>query len=125
MKQVLNPDGLPRPGGTYSLVVRAGGSVFVAGLLGMDPERRLAGDDIGSQTRQALENLRVALAGAGATLADVCSVTVFLADVDRDFAAFNAVYGEYFAVDPPARATVGVRIPGGALVEVQAIAVTD
>lgn len=125
MKQVYNPDGLPRPGGAYSLVVRKRDSVFVAGLLGMDSERRLAGEDVASQTRQALDNLRLALAGAGATLADVCSVTVYLTDVDRDFVAFNAAYVEYFPVDPPARATVGAQVPGGALVEIQAVALID
>jgi 2-iminobutanoate/2-iminopropanoate deaminase len=125
VKRVMNPEGLPRPGGAYSLAVRKGNLVFVAGLVGMDAERRLAGDDIQSQTQKALENLRGALTGSGATLDDVCSVTVFLANADRDFGQFNEVYGRFFLSDPPARATVEARIPGGALVEIQAVAVLD
>ena len=125
MKQAFNPEALPRPGGAYSLVVRKGNMVFVAGLVGMDPERQLAGDDIRSQTVKALENLRGALAASGATVDDVCSVNVFLANADRDFAQFNDVYGQFFTSDPPARATVEAGIPGGALVEIQAVAVLD
>ncbi len=123
MKKITKPDGLPAPGGAYSLVVSAKGIVFVAGLLGMDAERRLAGDDVASQTRQALDNLRVALDSAGVTLDDVCSVTVYLRDLGRDFAAFNVAYAEYFPVDPPARATVQAGLPGDALIEIQATAV--
>lgn len=125
MKTVMNPDGLPAPGGAYSLVVRKGNLMFVAGLVGMDAERRLAGDDIESQTLKALQNLGGALAAAGATFDDVCSVTVFLTDANRDFVAFNETYASFFPSSPPTRTTVEARVPGGALVEVQAIAVVD
>jgi len=105
VKRVMNPEGLPRPGGAYSLVVRKANLVFVAGLVGMDAERRLAGDDIQSQTQKALENLRGALAATGATLDDVCSVTVFLANADRDWRRQTPQHlrrqgGREFGLDP-------------------------
>jgi len=125
MKQVTNPDTLPKPGGAYSIVVRKAGLVFVAGLLGMGTDRKLVGDDIQSQTRRALENLRGAVERVGGTLADVCSVTAYLDNPGRDFAAFNDVYAEFFSTEPPARATVQAGIPGGALIEIQATAVLD
>ena len=124
MKQVLNPPGLAVPGGCYSQVVRVGDMVFLAGVVGQDAQRRLVGDDVGTQTRQALRNLATALAAVGGTLADVCSVTAFLEHIDRDFAAYDAAYSEAFADDPPARATVEAHIAGdGLLVEIKAIAV--
>jgi 2-iminobutanoate/2-iminopropanoate deaminase len=123
MKQVLNPPGVATPGGCYSQVVRVGDMVFLAGVVGQDAQRRLVGDDVGSQTRQALRNLATSLAAVGGTLADVCSVTAFLEHIDRDFAAYDAAYAEAFAENPPVRATVQAHIAGeGLLVEIQSIA---
>jgi Putative translation initiation inhibitor, yjgF family len=124
MRQVFNPAGVPTPGGCYSQVVRVGDFVFLAGVAGQDEQRRLVGDDVATQTRQALTNLGTSMAAVGGTLADVCYVTAFLEHADRDFAAYNAAYAEFFPVDPPARATVQAHIAGeGLLVEIQAIAV--
>jgi enamine deaminase RidA (YjgF/YER057c/UK114 family) len=124
MKHVLNPPGVPTPGGCYSQVVRVGDMVFLAGVAGQDEQRRLVGDDVATQTRQALRNLETSLGAVGGTLADVCYVTAFLEHVDRDFAAYNAAYAESFPADPPARATVQAEIAGdGLLVEIQAIAI--
>jgi 2-iminobutanoate/2-iminopropanoate deaminase len=124
MRQVFNPPGVPAPGGCYSQVVRVGNLVFLAGVAGQDEQRRLVGDDVATQTRQALTNLRTSLAAVGGKLADVCYVTAFLEHADRDFAAYNAAYAEFFPADPPARATVQAHIAGeGLLVEIQAIAV--
>ena len=76
-----------------------------------------------AQTRQVLENLGAVLAAAGASFADVVKTTVFLADMG-DFAAVNAIYGERFPHDPPARATVAAAgLPRGVRVEIDAIAV--
>ena len=124
MKQITNPPGLAAPGGCYSQVVQAGDMVFLAGVVGQDEQRRLVGDDVASQTRQALRNMATSLTAVGGTLADVCTVTTFLEHIDRDFAAYDAAYSEVFADDPPARATVEAHIAGdGLLVEIQAIAV--
>ena len=124
MRQVFNPPVVPAPGGCYSQVVRIGDLVFLAGVAGQDEQRRVVGDDVATQTRQALRNLEASLAAVGGTLGDVCYVTAFLEHIDRDFAAYNAAYAESFPVDPPARATVEAHMVGGdLLVEIQAIAV--
>ena len=121
-KQVINrPDARPS---VLSPAVRVGDVLFVSGEVGTKPGGGgLAEGGIEGQTRQALENLKSALALAGATLQDVAKCTVFLADV-KDFAAMNKVYREYFSTDPPARTTVAVAalVVPNALVEIECIA---
>ncbi|MEX1172629.1 MAG: RidA family protein [Chloroflexota bacterium] len=124
MKCVVNPESLPAAAGPYSQAVRSGNHVFVAGMVGMDRNRKLAPDAAG-QTRRALENMAACLADLGGAMADVCSVTAWLEDIDRDFATYNTVYREFFPADPPARATVQAHLMGGALVEIAAVAVLD
>jgi 2-iminobutanoate/2-iminopropanoate deaminase len=97
--------------------------VFCSGQVGLDPASgELTSDDVAEQTRRAMRNLEAVLAHARADLADVVKVTAYLTDLG-DFATFNEVYGEFFADDPPARATVGVAgLPKGAKVEVECVA---
>lgn len=114
----------PRPLGPYSQAIVLGGFVFASGQIGLDPATgRLAGEDIGGQTRQVLGNLAAVLRESGSSLRQVLKTTVFLADMN-DFAAMNAVYAEFFATqNPPARSTIQVgRLPAGARVEIEAIA---
>jgi 2-iminobutanoate/2-iminopropanoate deaminase len=122
VKACFNPNELPPPSAAYSQVVKAGNIVFLAGMVPFDTEKNVVGEDIGEQTRKALENLDVALAAAGAKRDDVCTVTVFLSELERDFAGFNRVYSEFFSSEPPARATVSAGLLGF-LVEIQATAV--
>lgn len=98
--------------------------VFCSGQIPLDPATgTLVEGDIERQTRQVLDNLGAVLAAAGATFANVVRTTIFLADMG-DFGAVNAVYGERFPSDPPARATVqAARLPKDARVEIDAIAV--
>ena len=114
------PDGSTVP---FSQVVKANGFLFVAGQMGVDGSVNLAGDDIGSQTAMALENMERVLGAAGATLKDVVKVNAWITDA-ADFAGFNKVYAAKFGGPFPARATVisGLLIPG-AKVEIEAIAV--
>lgn len=102
--------------------VKANGFLFLSGALGTDASFRLVGEDVASQTRQALANMEALLAEAGCGLADVVKVTAFLTDAALA-PDFNAVYAECFPEAPPARSTVvsGLLIPGG-LVEIEAIA---
>ena len=98
----------------FSQGVAAGPFVFVSGLVGVDPASgELAGETIGDQTRQALENCRAVLEAGGATLDDVVEVCVLLANPD-DFAGLNEEYARWFPSDPPTRSTtkLGVEIPG-------------
>ncbi|HEY0780734.1 MAG TPA: RidA family protein [Gemmatirosa sp.] len=112
----------PAPKGAYSPGVRAGGFVFVSGQVPRDPHTgALVGeDDVRAQTRQTLANVAGVLAAAGATLADVVSVSVHLADVAH-WPAFDAVYREVLAPPYPTRTVVGAALRG-ILVEVTAIA---
>ena len=111
----------PAPKGAYSPGVRAGDFVFVSGQVPRDPRTgALVGADVRTQTRQTLANVAGVLAAAGASLADVVSVTVHLADVG-DWAAFDGVYRETFAPPYPTRTVVGAALRG-ILVEITAIA---
>jgi 2-iminobutanoate/2-iminopropanoate deaminase len=98
--------------------------VFCSGQIALDPATgSMVEGDVEAQTRQVLANLGAVLAAAGATFQDVVKTTIFLASMD-DFGVVNAVYGEKFVHDPPARATVqAAKLPRGALVEIDAIAV--
>jgi len=111
----------PPPKGAYSPAVRVGDLVFVSGQVPRDVRTGdLFGDDIRAQARGVLANLRRVLEAAGASLDDVVSVTVYLADPE-DWGAFNDVYRETFTPPYPARAVVGAGLRG-ILVEVSAVA---
>lgn len=119
--RAVQPDGLAKPAAAYSPVVQSGELVVTAGQVAHDSDGNLIEGAIEAQTRRALENVRTCLEAAGCGLADVVKVSAFLADLG-DFAAFNTVYREYFAEPYPVRTTVGVDLPGGILVEIDAIA---
>lgn len=106
MIERLTPPGVPAPRGPYSSAVRAGDFIFVSGTVPVDPAtNQWSFGDIRHETRVTLENIKRILEGAGASLADVVKVGVFLAD-GRDFAAMNEVYSEFFGNSKPARTTV-------------------
>jgi 2-iminobutanoate/2-iminopropanoate deaminase len=98
--------------------------VFCSGQIALDPATgQVIEGDVAAQTRQVLHNLEAVLVAAGARFADVVKTTVFLADM-ADFAVVNAIYGERFPHDPPARATVAAAgLPRNVRVEIEAIAV--
>jgi 2-iminobutanoate/2-iminopropanoate deaminase len=111
-RQIVKTDEAPSSP-LYSQAVRAGTTVYVAGMAGIDvATKQLAGETIEAQTRQALRNCAAVLEAAGGTLDDVVQVTVLLAD-PADFAGMNEEYAKVFAVDPPARAVakLGVELP--------------
>jgi reactive intermediate/imine deaminase len=113
----------PRPRGHYSQARIAGDLIFTAGLVPIDPKTRsLVGEgDVAEQTRQVFRNLQAILAAAGATLDDVVKLTVFLADPDRDWEAYDAVFPEFFTPPYPARLTAGAHL-NNILVEIEAVA---
>jgi 2-iminobutanoate/2-iminopropanoate deaminase len=114
----------PAAVGPYSQAIVAGGFVFCAGQLGLDPATgTLVAADTVSQTRQVLKNLSAVLDAAGSGLQQVTKTTVFLADMN-EFAAMNAEYEKAFGEHKPARSTVEVkRLPKDARVEIECIAV--
>ncbi|MDT7884812.1 MAG: RidA family protein [Thermoflexus sp.] len=122
-REAIATEKAPPAVGPYSQAIRVGNLIFTAGQLGLVPEtRQLAGPDIESQTRQALENLRAILEAAGSCLRHVVKTTVFLVDLS-EWPRMNAVYAEFFPQMPPARSAVGVTaLPMGARVEIEAVA---
>ena len=122
-KQVISTDKAPAAVGAYSQGIIANGFVFTAGQIPLIPgTSSLREGGIQAQTRQSLNNVKGVLEAAGSGMDKVVKTTVFLADIN-DFAAFNAVYSEFFPEDPPARSTVQAGgLPVGALVEIEAVA---
>jgi 2-iminobutanoate/2-iminopropanoate deaminase len=123
-KQIIQTNQAPAAVGPYSQATVINGMVFTAGQVGLIPgTKSLAEGGVQAQARQALDNLKAVLEAAGTSLENVVKATVFLDNMD-DFAAVNEVYATYFSENPPARSAVEVaRLPLGALVEVEAIAV--
>lgn len=112
---------VPAPAGAYSPAVKAGGFVFISGQIPRDPvSGDIVGDDVESQTRQVIANVRRALEAAGASLSDVVSMVVYLADVD-DWGRFNTVYKELMPTPYPTRTAVGANLRG-ITIEISAVA---
>ena len=113
----------PRPLGPYPHARRVGNLLFLSGIGPRHPKTEQIPEGIEAQTRSCIENVRAILEDAGSALEKVIDVTVFLTNIDRDFAAFNRVYGEYFEQIRPTRTTVGVvALPVPISVELKIIA---
>jgi 2-iminobutanoate/2-iminopropanoate deaminase len=111
------------PIGPYTPIVRAGEWLVVSGQLGL-VDGELVGGGVEAQTTQAIANLRALLEGQGAALEHVVKTTVFLRHMD-DFETMNAAYVAAFGAHRPARSAVAVAgLPRGALVEVEAWALS-
>ncbi|MFV1857817.1 MAG: RidA family protein [Anaerolineales bacterium] len=122
-REVIVPSSGARPMGPYSPGIRVGDMVFASGTTGLDPDAgSLVEGGVAAETRQALANLSKVLEAGGSSLDRVVKTTVFMTNL-QEFATMNEVYGEVFAADPPARSTIQVAaLPGGASVEIEAIA---
>jgi 2-iminobutanoate/2-iminopropanoate deaminase len=124
-RDVIVTEGAPKPfgGAPYNQAIRAAGLVFCAGQVGLEPASgTLVDGGVEAQARRAMENLSAVLEAAGSSVGRIVKTTIFVTDLG-DFAAVNAVYGSFFEADPPARSTVQVAgLPGGAAVEIEAIA---
>ena len=123
-KTVIRTEAAPAPfqGAPYSQAIAAGGFVFVSGQLGLKPGDSAISGSIEEQTEQVFANLRAILEEAGSGLDRLVKTTVFLQDLG-DFQAMNEVYAKHVGDSPPARSTVEVaKLPSGALVEIEAIA---
>jgi 2-iminobutanoate/2-iminopropanoate deaminase len=124
-KQLILPEGTDTSKMVIAPATRIGDLLYLSGNAGYDSAKgALAGDDVESQARQAMENLGRVLKAAGSSWDKVVKVNCFLVHVARDFAGWNTVWKEYFPKNPPARTTVGGDIAmEGALIEVELIAV--
>jgi 2-iminobutanoate/2-iminopropanoate deaminase len=124
-KTVVRTEAAPAPfqGAPYSQAIAANGLVFVSGQLALKPgDKELSGGTIEEQTEQVFANLSAILAEAGTSLDRLVKTTVFLQNL-ADFQGMNTVYAQHVGGTPPARSTVEVaKLPSGALVEIEAIA---
>lgn len=124
-KRTVQTGAAPKALGPYAQAIVAGGTVYCAGQIGLDPASGdIAAGGVAAQTHQVLKNLRAVLTAAGSDLDRAVKTTVFLKSMN-DFAAMNEVYGrpEYFGAEPPARSTVEVaRLPRDVLVEIEVVA---
>jgi len=124
-KTVVRTEDAPAPfqGAPYSQAIVANGFVFVSGQLALKPgDKELSGGSIEEQTEQVIANLRAILEEAGSGLDKLVKTTVFLQNL-ADFQGMNSVYATHVGDRPPARSTVEVaKLPSGALVEIEAVA---
>ena len=124
-KDAVKTNAAPGALGPYSQAIVAGGMVYCAGQIPLDPATgTIVSGGIAPQTEQVLKNLRAVLKAAGSDLDKAVKTTVFIKNMN-DFAAMNEVYGrpEYFGSAPPARSTVEVaRLPRDVLVEIEVVA---
>lgn len=122
-RTIIHTDGAPAAIGPYSQANQAGGFLFTAGQIPLDPATMsIVGATAAEQTRQALTNAQAVVEAGGLTLADVVKVTVFIRDMAQ-FGNINEVYQDFFASEPPARSVVEVsRLPKDVLVEIEMIA---
>ena len=125
-RTVIRTDDAPKAIGPYSQAIRAGGFLFTAGQIPLDPATgEIVPGDVQVQAKRVLDNLRAVLAAGGSSFERVVKTTMYLADMG-DFAAVNEVYGQYFVSDQAARSTVQVaRLPRDARVEIEVIALVE
>lgn len=122
--KAITSEHAPKAIGPYSQAIDTGNLVFCSGQIPLDPvSMKLVEGAIEAQARQVFANMRSVLKAAGLDLNSIVKTTVFMADLN-DFAAMNAVYQECFEGHKPARSLVqAAKLPLGALVEIECIAV--
>mgnify|MGYP000104844484 FL=1 len=124
MKKIIMTENAPKALGPYSQAIMVGNTLYVSGQIPFVPETMtLVSEDIQSQTRQSIENIKAIVNEAGGELSDIVKVNVFVKNIE-DFDKINEVYAEYFSEAKPARALVEVaRLPRDVKIEIEAIAV--
>ena len=123
MRKIINTSNAPKAVGPYSQAVEANGTLYISGQLPVDPLTGAMPEGIEAQTRQCLQNVIAILEAANYTLSDVVKSVVLLTDM-ADFQAMNQVYATYYAKNQPVRVCYQVaKLPLGALVEIETIAV--
>jgi 2-iminobutanoate/2-iminopropanoate deaminase len=124
MKKIIYTDKAPAPIGPYNQAVLIGSTLYTSGQIALNPETmELVVDDIQTETKQVMENMKAVLEAADMTFENVVKTTIFIMNMG-DFAQINTVYGSYFdESNAPARETVQVAgLPKGVNVEISMVA---
>ena len=123
MKEIINTKNAPAAIGPYSQGITVNNMTFYSGQIAIDPTvGKIVATNVEDQTRQILKNISALLAEGGYEVTDVVKTTVFITNI-ADFGKVNAIYGEFFNTNPPARSCVEVsNLPAGALIEIEIIA---
>ena len=125
MKKIIYTDKAPAPIGPYNQAVLVGNTLYTSGQIALNPATmELVLDDIETETKQVMENIKAVLAAADMTFENVIKTTIFIMNMG-DFARINTVYGSYFdEATAPARETVQVAcLPKNVNIEISMIAV--
>jgi len=125
MKKIINTTKAPAPIGPYNQAVLVGNMLYTSGQIALDPDTmELVLDDIKTETKQVMENMKAVLEAADMTFENVIKTSIFISDMDN-FSQINEVYAMYFNEDTaPARETVEVaNLPKFVNVEISMIAV--
>ena len=124
MKKIISTPNAPKAIGPYSQAIEANGTLFISGQIPIDPASgKMVEGGITEQAEQVMKNIGAILHQAGFEFKDVVKSTCLLSDMDN-FAPMNAVYGKYYSENPPARAAYAVvKLPLGALVEIETTAI--
>ena len=126
MKKIINTKQAPAAIGPYSQAVKSGDTLYISGQVPVDPATgKIVEGGIKAQTEQVLKNIGAILREAGMDYSNIVNTTCLPSDLDN-FVAMNEVYAQYFTQEMPARAAFGVvRLPLGAMIEIEAIAVSN
>ncbi len=136
MNDIVHAAGAPKALGAYPHARRVGNLLFLSGVGPrspqdnsipgnvLDTDGRLVDHDIEPQCHQVFANVRAVLEASGARWQDLVDITVFLTDMQRDFATYNRIYAEYFGETQPCRTTLGITsLPTPIAIELKCIAV--
>ena len=123
MKEIISTSKAPAAIGPYSQATMHNGIIYCSGQIPLDPvTMEIVGDDVSTQAKQVMINLKSVLEEAGSDFSKVLKCSIFLDSMD-DFTAANEIYGAYFEKNPPARETVAVKtLPKNVLIEISCIA---
>jgi len=138
MNEKLNSTSAPEPVGLYPHARRVGNLLFLSGVgprkkgtkeipgVDQDANGKIQSYDIEAQCRSVFENVRTIVEDAGSSWQQIVDVTVFLTNMDDDFATYNKIYAEYFADNQPCRTTVEInKLPTPIAIELKCIATID
>ncbi len=124
MKKIINTPNAPQAIGPYSQAVEVGNTLYISGQVPINPQTgKVEAKDITTQTEQVMKNIEAILTAAGYGFENVVKSTCLLSDM-ANFGAMNAVYGNYYPENPPARAAFAVKeLPLDVMIEIETIAV--